>query len=1637
MSSSTPPDRLGVLPSPAKSAFSYWGGQQEEGEVPRVPALPHLEAVEGEGKEMVSSRLLQSVVRHATPPIGEPSALERDRDGRVQVEHQQRRPGSEARQHAFPDVSPMMHPTTLDMDVPESDEDDQATPIADVPARRREAGFKYETELVGGDLSPISSHGSGDEEKTPTKTDGGEADGDGLRVDVPAVSVRDDLGEGLKVAVEISPRPKPHQQLSAYRVVHAVEYLHSQSSFGSWDQESLAAPSQSGDNSPLGRQEPDDLGTLSTPPELQPFLAVDQETTGSSKYLHGHRDTSKNKTCSTSPGEVPIESDNSQGDPHQSPHLAKAEGAGGLHKRSESLISKMSSMVSADGASISPVSSTYGPRSRPPSANRFRSPGAERHPLVPPIPVQIKEEPNSPDRIVNSAVDNHDFDLYADHNGLVNGVKDEQGRPLRLATDHSSSEKSPPPASSPSKPTPPSAPMEEPSRRCSDERPMSFIMGPRDANGRPQDEINRPGRATTDPVPPLPNTRVQRSSQLPIGPVPVKKVQKPRAQPNMRLLEQPSQADLGSNNVSPLSSYRESNKSSPHSNVSPPPVSNASPPPQKSPPPSLSDRPLLESSPKVSQPSSPTKPFDARLVQDPRAMMEAQMRAWAPGQPNPQDARLRTVLPAQATQMPGSSTHPSLPRNQYERQQIMALQAMQAPEYKPLPASARPAKKEDKFSRQKLSSVFKGLGKSNSSAPHAPQAPLQPTPQQMQQLRSNTLSPLGAGMDNTKRSASLQSGVSDLSSGQMAPPKERRASVPPNRTPSLGQESHVSQDSTRVQVSDSRLDLRYPTSPQGMPPQHPPQHAFQHAQTFTRQPNYRASVSQVPETAGKKKRFSALGSIFNRGAVAGAALPTKVKMSKEEKKAQKAQKHSSAMPLQTVPQGQQWAPQQYAGLQQYGGNQYGQPPVSPFPGMSPISPQSMQQQQQQQLQSMSPISPQVMHPHGMHQQYMQPPAEFQRRPQVGPSQMPPQFQQMPAVPQGSAYMDARHMAQTMQAQRIEEQSRPPTQQSLSASRPGGPSAPPSFHQSVQQREKLVSSPVNEYFKPDLKTIKPLPPIQQQPVQQPQYYAQPAPQQYPTTAPQHAPNPRSVSAPTAVPLFNPASHVAQRQVSAPLDEPQYETPPIPGAYTHVSGAFVSPQSEEAALQVAESHQMQHYNRQYSDPQMQPISPQVSAMTTSPPNLRQDSNESVVSPISNPSPGLLPVISPQPNVKSPKQRMTSITEQAQSENPWNLGLPQGATDQEIVRAHQRQYIEQQLLAQEQLHAERTGRSPSPRSGQSNQSTTPPPPPPTQEHGPHRESGGFRELLPRSSPQPYPVASQPPSEDAHPMAPAPVHPLPTSPDPPAVQSPVNPAATSMPPHSSHLHTPLSASFPSSRRISQDAASTHTHDSLYDPPPPLDASYQHPAHRHSHSHSHSHYEDDPPAEQPPPYSYSGPGIPPTLDMDKDTARPRPPSIVTATVPDQQHRGRLPSPRSRQPSLGILQHPQPASMAASPARSSADMGADILRRQLLEAEERERRDRLARAEAQRREHARERAERERARQRARELERSVSGGGRVGSLRVAGGSGNGSGSGRGFGGSGGGATRPVYELPAEDDEPVMRATSFPGQEWVPTWTEE
>jgi hypothetical protein len=179
-----------------------------------------------------------------------------------------------------------------------------------------------------------------------------------------------------------------------------------------------------------------------------------------------------------------------------------------------------------------------------------------------------------------------------------------------------------------------------------------------------------------------------------------------------------------------------------------------------------------------------------------------------------------------------------------------------------------------------------------------------------------------------------------------------------------------------------------------------------------------------------------------------------------------------------------------------------------------------------------------------------------------------------------------------------------------------------------------------------------------------------------------------------------------------------------------------------------------------------------------------------------------------------------------------------------------------------------------------------------------------------------------------------------------------------------------------------------------------------------------------------SGPGVPHGGMEKSNPERPRPPNIIT-TPTDYS---RTQDGRPRQVSIGLMQHPQPASMAASPQRTAPDMGAESLRRQMLQQEEQARMERIQRSQMQALQRQREQQEREIARARAQELERSVSGGGRVGSLRSVSGSRNGGTPGWERRGPQSGGSRPIFELPAlEDDEPVMRATSFPGQEWVPT----
>lgn len=1604
------PERLGVLPSPARSAFS-WIVTQGQGQVPSVPPIP--DDVDA------SHRLLQSVIRNSTPPVGEQQ-----------------------------DASPVIARVAISPDVSVSSDDEQPTPAAPVEARHGEGGYHYETELIGDDISPVSSHMSHNKEKVPAfiharQVLSNNLDGNSNFVRIVETALSGDQAATHAETVEPASRPKLQPQLSEYRVVHAVEYLHSQSSFESLEQESIATSSQSDQAGQHGDAElPPTL--LSPDPESQ-GLTIDEDL-----YL---LPTGRDKKSDLA---IPTKSDTPQDGPQQSPNSAKLA----THKRSESLMSKISSMVSADDASISPVSSGCLPRSRPPSAQaRWRQvPSAKTSP----IPVQIPKEPNASDRTINSALMNDDFDLYADHDGVVRDLQDEEGQPLRVLTDRPPQPVATLRRSVPDvlKHLPLPTPMEDTASRHSDERPMSFVWGPRDANGRPQDEINRPAGNALDTPLPLPNTRIQRSSQALNGPAAYTKTQISREQSGTRLLGQPSHADPGSKNVSPLSSYRESTKSSLKSTASPLPTSNASISPRKPSSPDSLDAPRLDSPNPPSGDQGPeflTKFPDLRLPQDSRAMMETEIRKRALDQSLLQDSRSRSQFPSQTPQLPGNML--AAARTQYEYQQMLARQAMQVPEFQSLVSREQPARKEDRPFKPRLSSVFKAFGKSSSSTVQIPQASMQHAPQQIQQPPSRSHPVAGNMTDNVRLNNSHPPGVSDHVLSKTENVNEWKVSglgSVLHRSPSMDQESQISQESTQVQVTDSRLDLRYTANPQtnqNIVLRQSPQKPFPHDMDPPIPSNYRASNSQVPETSGKKKRFSALGNIFNRGATS-TGLPIRMKLNKGEKKVSKAQKHPNLVPLQLAPQNGSWLLQQSMTPERYVSIQYGLPPMAgPSPGnkdvqSQPVALQGMVQQaaipfssQHEHHQSILSSSQQSTPAHTAAQRHEYPP-QFQS------TLISPRSHLPHGVPEGSAYMDTRQFTQT-HAQRMQAQIQPSTQPSSQPLYQDHRSRPPELHPDRQYFEGTTSPPVNEFFKPDLKTIKPLPPIRhQQPTQDYRYLSQTHQGQATSGAPRQPPDSSTVLPSSDDPAADPFSYGSQPQMGTLLNEPKYDTPPIPGAYAHVSGAFVSPQFEESLARPESSQPPQTYHQHRSDPKTRSVAPQASAMPTALPNSSIETSDSVVSPLLNPSPAPLPAPSPLPNLNFQKPQISSITEQVQSERPWNLNLPQGATEQEIVRARQRQYMEQQLLAQEQLHAERTGRSPSPRSRQSNQSTSPPPPPPppVEERPPQQEIGGFRELLPRTSPRPYPVTSQQaverlqaprPHSPSPPIATAPAHPgldhnpaiypLPVSPDLALVTSPVNPMADMMPPPPVPEKSPQAAvttALPTSRvprPISQSTASNDTHDSLYDPPPPApteqyqrSSRLQQPA-----------YDDIPPTDELPPYS--GPGMP-NESLEKE--RSRPPNIVT-TASDRGHDSES---RQRQASLGLLQHPQPASMAASPQRSSADMGADILRRQLLEAEERERLERLQRAEIQRQESARERKERERARARARELERSVSGGGRVGSLRIAEGSTRANSNGFERSAS---TARPVYELPAEDDEPVMRATSFPGQEWVPTWTED
>ncbi|KAF2030294.1 hypothetical protein EK21DRAFT_100516 [Setomelanomma holmii] len=1552
-----------------------------------------------------------------------------------------------------------------------------------------------------------------------------------------------------------------------FQVVHAVEeYAASGSSFASWDRDSFAAKSISG-TSPAGDMR--DESDLVTPvAQGLPRIVQHDQADKAEDMNHNSR---KPGTPNGYFGGHDVQSHAIRHQQQQSSDLTVPE-------RSKSMLSMISSMVSDGSTPISPSSSNAG-RSTPSTIRRMQRDSISNSVK----PAQIPEESMAMSEDRTPTAKDDDFDLYADHNGVVKDLRDGNGQPLRVAQAQGSGNRpygQPTQAGVPIGSGGPEARGEE-RPRYSTERPMSFISGPTDQDGRPQDQVNQPLPQSNSLGPRAAEQNYSQTHQSQPGVIGTVYSVAPPAQ----AIQQASLSGLP----------RIESPGNPSAQASLPSANNfreVTPVPQNTP--GLvgpRSSPQYQQTPLPSNPSAPPAINGQSLYSGQNANYHAQTSQLSVERPGHSAFQGQVPVPERDPRLQGQPGAPNAtgPRNEYEfQQQMMQLQARyprsqgsngQLPDVGPQPPVQQPPKPQEKsFSKPKFASVFKGLGgklQGNSQQPtHSPSGAHQP--------QSNVPVSNAPPMD-AHRNDSYTSGVSSLHQEQLVRrPGERPApSGPMQRPPSNGAESHfshVSQNSARVEPTVSRLDLRKPASPapyQGIPPQQIPHSApAQGAQLQS----YRASSSGVPDT-GKKKRFSTLGNIFGRGSDAP-------KLSKEAKKAQKTQRHSTAPAMQTSQP--QWPPQQAQFRLQQSGMPY--PPAQMPPGqqyppgqyppqqMRPMGPQFASPQ------TMSPATPQSAQsrdPYGVPQHYQQP------QPRLPGSQQAPGANAEPV----SAYLRTKQLAEEHQAQKALASA---GQQGPMVSRPGTHASATSFDQaSAQSRQTSYGPPPGGYYNPNptsssvpekgayqtSQATRLLAEQQRQPStteqssygvaqvgrQQLQYQQHSAldedayralqaermrlerqrlqleseqgryqdaqtsqglqrheqvlppkpvyntpgsdPQQRPEEQPQsteaglrstaqerqppsaqpvsHGPsrdellrahqerqqreqdlrsqqyaervqpvvNNRSVSQPLPLQSAHPQHPVTQRNVSS-SGEPQYETPQIPAAYSHVSGAFISPRDREQqplySAPQAPPARPSDYSRQYSDPRMPSLSPQVSAQSQMPPNNRTHSDAStvsVVSPISGPAPDV-PSNAPAAAQRVQKPRMSSISEvhQGTPERPWHLKFPEGATEQEIVRARQRQFMQEQFTAQQQQHAERAAQSPSPRASPHSQS---PATLSSQTVVPQQQGGGFKELLPRSSPQPYPQPQPNQSsqqeeqarnvDNLQPAQPAPIHPgqptqpqsypLPMSPDPANTKSPVNPLASALPAPPllppKLPHSPMHPVRPQS--VSPQAQHIPTHRGQYEPSPPQQDHHSPPPPQNA-----SYDQQEP--DEPPPPSYDGPGMP-NDGMDK--TRPdqtRPPNINTDA--DVDNRGRQGESRPRQPSIGILQHPQPASMAASPQRSSADMGAESLRRQLLQQEEVARMERIQLAQVQRAETERERLEREAARARARELERSVSGGARVGSIRSVTGTRNGGQPGWERRGS---TSRQVFELPAvEDDEPAMRATSYPGQEWVPpVWMDD
>jgi hypothetical protein len=619
--------------------------------------------------------------------------------------------------------------------------------------------------------------------------------------------------------------------LEAVRDVQA--YPAANSSRASWDRDDLVARSR------IDAGDPNKMRDESDPnaPQAQIPRITHGPSTPNAEELHDNTHNEIPNGYFRGHGNYPDFKNQAQ-------QLQASNSAMTVPERSRSMLSQISAMVSDEGSH--PYSPTSTGRSTPSTIRRMQPDSSMR---TSGAPAQIPEETliAADDRMPTR--EDNDFDLYADHNGIVKDVQDESGQPLRLTDSQVPGLTQQPQAIKPTVPSSEIAPgsRDEERPRLSEDRPMSFVSG--------QDQINQAASPLNHPQH---RQQFQQHNPPPMGTVysahpPTRVVVQPSNQTDAQYHSTPA-STLPKNIIQAMKSINPSNLAKDASTTFPP-----------------TGEPMPHQGYYVGANANDRVPQNGLGSEPGSYDIQARGMGSTPPMPNSAPVHRQTTIPTQYTASQGAENQRPTGSSQ-------------------LPDQNAHRPQEKSVSKPRLSSMFKSFGaKPQQSAQQQSGASSDPSFKPLP-VEPNRQPAVYAGVGRPSLSGDRFVGRSDEQIGSF---------VPPNRP---SQSIQVSQDPTRVQPTGSRLDTRKPVTHmphQGIPPQQPPPMP-------SGQPQRPSASPPIMTESGKKKRFSTFGALFGRSG--GSDDGTTPKLSKEEKKAQKAQRSSASSPGHRL--ASQWRPQQ-------------------------------------------------------------------------------------------------------------------------------------------------------------------------------------------------------------------------------------------------------------------------------------------------------------------------------------------------------------------------------------------------------------------------------------------------------------------------------------------------------------------------------------------------------------------------------------------------------------------------------------------------------------------------------------------------------------------------------------------------------